>query len=221
VAIVKAPALSLDASGNVGGICFASWRGVKTARSAWVGTQPNTPSQVVRQGYMTQVSKAWSGTLTASQRQKWGEFARNEEFITRLAMKYNPGGYGVFMKRNLMRLLWGLSILSNPPTVDLPMIADNLLMKFYSVPNAYAWLRYDAGESSIWPLADRVEYWVTPSYTSAGYHPRNPDYRLATIIPNDSQYYFSVGSGLTRWVKARTCRDTGTRGPFFEMSLTN
>lgn len=102
MAVVKAPALSLDASGNLGGICYSKWRGLSIARSVWTGTDPNTVKQQAQRALMTAVSQAWSGVLTASERESWSKAASEQVRMSRVKTTYVPTGYQYFCETNLI-----------------------------------------------------------------------------------------------------------------------
>jgi len=110
MAIVKGPAFSISASGNLGAICYAPWRGLMIARDVWTGTVPNTGLQVAQQAKLTTVSQAWGGTLTSDQRGTWERRAQTVIWKNRLGDPYIPSGYQLFMKWNIRRLVSGLGL---------------------------------------------------------------------------------------------------------------
>lgn len=112
---MRAPALSLEASGNLGGICYTRWRGRHVARGSWTGTVPNTPAQQLIQGYISVVSVAWGQSLTAEERESWERLAKSMLFEDSLQEKRNPTGYSLFVKFNMKRKHFGLSVLKQAP----------------------------------------------------------------------------------------------------------
>jgi len=106
-ATVRAPLHSEQASGNMGGLCYSSWRGIAVVRSAWSGTYPGTAKQLTVQGRITTLSQYWGITLTALQRTKWNELADQIVFKNKLGQSYRPNGYNVFIQRNVQRLRMG------------------------------------------------------------------------------------------------------------------
>lgn len=169
VAIVKGPALSLAASGNLGPVCFSRWRTLAIARDVWTGTVPNTGKQVIQQGHLTQVAQAWGGTLTAAQRQTWHDRAETVLWRDRMGDQYIPTGYQLFMKWNVRRRVMGLTIMTDAPMLQEWVFVFKLTVTpDPGVPCTRMWLRPgDAG------LVDSygIEYWKAGPYDSGGRAP--------------------------------------------------
>jgi len=115
MAIVDGPALSLRASGNLGAICYSTWRGQQIARAASTLVCPETTPQQKAQDAGGQAAIAWSGTLTAVQREMWEGFARSQRLINRLGLKWTPSGYQIYLKRSIQALILGGTIQTEPP----------------------------------------------------------------------------------------------------------
>lgn len=113
--VVKAPALSMEASGNIGGICFSRWRSLKIARSPWTGTVPNTGKQVAQQANLIAVAQAWSGTLNAAERSSWDGRASTVVWKDRFGDAYRPNGYQLYLKWNIRRKVMSLTIMTRAP----------------------------------------------------------------------------------------------------------
>lgn len=218
MAIVVAPALSQDASGNVGGLCYASWRNIKVARGAWTGVVPNTTLQLGIQSKMTEVSQAWSTLLSASQRQSWADLAKGEIYHTRLNTAYRPNGYGVFMKRNLVRLCTGYAILLTAPVADEAMFAGELHLRAGATNKYHVQLVAVYDPVKITATASKCDYWKSPSYVSAGYHAQPNEFRqYDTTAASQELEITSTDHGLYVWWRARTVRSTGIVGNWFEV----
>lgn len=223
MAIVINPALSLDASGNLGGICYSRWRSLQVARAAWTGTQTATALQVERQTTLISISQAWGSTLTAGQRAAWQVFAAKQTRAGRLGTKFIPTGFNEFVRRNFIRAFHGLSLLTVPPVADQAMLASRLVINLVGTAYSHVALRLDpSGGTVVQPIADSIEYWAYDYNTHVGYHPRDCDYRWVSNIASGAGQDFSyIPSGYISWWKARTVRYTGIRGPFFETSYQN
>lgn len=115
MAVVINPALSMAASGNLGGVCYSRWRGMHIARSAWSGSYSGTSLQIASNARMTTVSQYWGTSLTSIQRQRWKDAARVITWFNRLAQPYNPTGYNYFVKLALQQLQLDMSITKDPP----------------------------------------------------------------------------------------------------------
>lgn len=101
MAIVIAPALSMDASGNVGSINYTKWRGRNVARTTYTYTDPNTTAQQSARAKLTYLADYWGSTLTAAQRQTWAERAAEVKLPDRLGRLYNPTPFNLFISWNL------------------------------------------------------------------------------------------------------------------------
>lgn len=115
MAIVDGPAMSLRASGNMGAICYATWRGQQIARAKSTLICPETTPQQKAQDAGGVAAKGWSGTLTAEERAQWEEFARSQRLINRLGLRWVPSGYQIYLKRSVQALIFGGTIQTAPP----------------------------------------------------------------------------------------------------------
>jgi len=118
MAVVKAPALSLDASGNLGGICYSRWRGLNLARDTWTGTYDYTIKRLLAQSTLNQVAQEWSGGLTEEEREEWRKAAQSEVRMSKVKTKYVPSGYQYFMEINIQRYRRDFGTLRLPPPAD-------------------------------------------------------------------------------------------------------
>lgn len=218
MAIVKGPALSLDASGNLGSICYTKIRSTNIARAAWTGTVPNTSDQVVIQGYMTDVSQAWGGTLSETDRQSWREKAKTEIRVNRLGVKYNITGYQFFMQINMALRTWELSIRNTPP-VDLEpyFIKEMTISSLLSSEIRVALLMYN----SITALKG-TQWFIAGPYSSPGRNPIKPEFRqiavrFGTFGVSLRETGFDIGSYY--WVKVRGINKSGIHSGFWQMQI--
>lgn len=215
MAIVDGPALSLRASGNLGAICYAPWRSLKIARDVWTGTVPNTAKQVTQQGYLTTVSQAWGGTLTADERETWNGRAKTVIWSDRLGNPYIPNGYQLFMKWNIRRLVMGLAILTTAPGAQ-DWETVEYLYTTYNVGGAYAQaklLDWGAG----YPSSYGLEYYRAGPYDSGGRNPIEGEWRFKkrTVPPN--RYNDTTVVALKwYWYRARQIAQYGDVGNWFE-----
>lgn len=77
MAKVKAPLLSLGASGKIAGTLVATtWKGIKVMREYVKPANPNTAAQVTQRGIFTDAVAAWRNYITnAAQRTAWDKKA--------------------------------------------------------------------------------------------------------------------------------------------------
>lgn len=222
MAVVKAPALSLDASGNVGGIQYSKWRGMHIAREVAPGTQPNTALQQAVQSKLSTVITAWGSTLTEVQRQAWRDYAKDQVWMTKLKDPYIPTGYHVFVKHNCIRQQMGLSVLT-VPIVD----TKNPDVMLIDVPNEglslKQTLRLLASESCVPPdyaEADKYEFFQAGPYDSPGRQPIDGEWRLVEIVAEDTDAETdALTTGKYYWFKGRTMLNSGKVGNFFRTQV--
>lgn len=213
MAIVKNPALSLEASGNLGGLCYTRWRELQVVRSAWQGTVPNTTLQVTYQGYLTEVSKKWSSLLTTGQRRAWDERAESVKWVSRLATVYQPSGYQLYMKWNIMRRVIGLAVEADPPTL-VPLNGPTQFLVVYGV-----WtdkIRCTMKGYTSAPLPYCIQYFRAGPYDNGGRRAIAPEYRLKQVQTDSSNEWrwfdFDVLPGKWYWYKAREVWEWGEVG---------
>jgi len=185
MAVVKGPALSIAASGNMGAICYSTWRELQVARGVWTGTVPNTPAQQTIQGYLTDLSQHWGANLSESDREAWRQLARVTEFSNRFGEPVHYSGYNLFVSRNMYRLRWGVMILDTPPVETGSMIFDWWETEWQL---AQARVRLRVWEDATTVAAFCCEFWKAGPYTSPGRRPIEPEWRCINID-------FAVGFG--------------------------
>jgi len=218
MAIVKAPALSIDASGNVGGICYSKWRGLQIAKAAWTGTVPNTPDQQVIQGYMTTASQAWSGTLSENEREAWSRAAQGQVRVSRVKTTYIPTGYQYFMQLNIQRLRQAAGILSLPPVAMIPYGFTSISIEWNL---AKVWVEVRFLEHLYTPPpAFQGEIWKAGPYDNAGRHPLEGEYRFLSFTALVGVYKdAAVVSTKYYWYKLRWIEENGRVGNWFEKQV--
>ena len=217
MAIVRAPALSLEASGNLGGLCYSRWRGLKIARDVWTGTYPGTAKQIAINTSMTTVSQAWGGTLTASQREAWVEAAREQTWKSKLGDDFIPAGYMYFMKLNLVRKFIGLPVKTLPPTKLTEVYADTF--EPYWEPY-YDDIRGRLMGFVTGSYPDGVFYYRAGPYDSGGRRPIEGEWRYMT--KKDPNYLFidtDLVSYKWYWYRAKWYLNEGVTGNFFNAQV--
>jgi hypothetical protein len=74
MATVKAPLMSLDASGTIGrSIVFSNWKGINYVRRHAVPANPNNPSQVAVRQCLKALAQAWAG-IGATPQGTWDDY---------------------------------------------------------------------------------------------------------------------------------------------------
>lgn len=178
MAIVIAPAMSMQASGNVGSINFTRWKGVNVARTTYVYTDPNTGKQQSQRGKLEYLAIAWGVLLSAANRQTWNNRAAEVVFKNRLGGEYQPSGYQVFMKWNLQ-----LAVIGDAHNYDAPVgIVSQLIDKLYIAgadPGKVIYKLVDFTGNNITCRA--AVYFRAGPFTSGGRRPIMPEYRLQKV----------------------------------------
>lgn len=216
MAIVRNPALSNEASGNLGGICYSRWRGLQVARGPWTGVVPNTSAQQVYQVYLTGVVQAWSGTLTDGERKGWNDLAKDVRWRDRLGSAYGPNGYQVFVRRNMNRQVCGLPISAVPVVINIDS-QPTAIHVVYGVWGTQVRLQMKGWTG---PLnAYCVQYWKAGPFDGGGRRAINPEYRLVRIQTDPSIDYrwfdTDVELGKWYWYRGRACWASGEVGNLF------
>lgn len=208
MAIVKGPALSQRASGNLGALCYSRWRSLAIARGVWTGTVISTPKQVTQQGKLTAVAQAWGQLLSPGQRQTWVERAVTVVWSDRFGEPYIPTSYQLFMKWNVRRKVMGLGIL-----LDAPVVEEWVFVQ---------WLKITVAPGTpctrLWLLQDDVamvesygiEYWKAGPYNSGGRNPLAGEWRFLTRKVPPAYYRDNdVIVGKWYWYRARAIAEFG------------
>ncbi|MBA7677875.1 hypothetical protein ES703_86141 [subsurface metagenome] len=204
MAIVKGPALSIDASGNVGIICFAKWRGLQIARAAWSGDPTPTGLQTAQKNRVVTACAAWSGTLTEAERQSWKGAAAGQVRMSRVNTPYIPTGYQYFIGLSTQLLRQGFVIRTLPPPVGEPLLFTYITAD-QVVGYNYLRTRFEGREPSS-STTVQGEDWIAGPFVNEGYTPQNYDFRfvefrsihagnLYTDLVTDKYYWFRM-----RWI---------------------
>jgi hypothetical protein len=79
MAIVKAPLMSLDASGSIGGaIAFSKWKGRNYVRKVVKPANPNSPAQLSIRAMLRYTTQLWT-TLNGGDQASWIDLAKSME----------------------------------------------------------------------------------------------------------------------------------------------
>lgn len=213
MAIVKGPALSLAASGNLGAICYSRWRGLAIARDVWTGTFTPTPKQDAVMARVTVVSQAWGGLLSEAERSSWREAAAGQVWRDKLAGSYTPAGYFYFCKLNLNRAFMGLGIMVMPPASIDEVLAESMTLEWRDgVQKVRMKLIITVGTGDV----DWIQYFKAGPYNSPGRHAIEGEWRyLDRKAAGTYLYDADVVPGKWYWYRGRWFLDEGVVGNFF------
>jgi len=216
MAIVKGPALSIDASGNLGNICYAKWRGLQIARAAWSGTPTPTQLQTDQKDIVVTACAAWSGTLNEAERQSWRAAAADQIRTTRVNTTYIPSGYQYFIGLSIQLLRQGFAIKKLPP-VAMESYLHTYITADQVIGFDYCRTRFEGRVPSS-PTTFQGEDWMAGPFSVGGYHAQPYDYRFQEFRTLTSgNLYTDLGYGTYYWFKMRWIENSGRVGNWFEI----
>jgi len=214
MAIVEGPALSIDASGNLGPVCFSKWRGVNVARDIWTGTYPGTAKQLAQTALLTTVSQYWGAIGSTCDREAWEEYAKTVRLVNRLGKLYIPTGFGIYMKLNLQRMVWGYSI-RDAPYID-PEPKPTRGIYIYALTSPVRTVIRLTGDPDDYFQGWGDEKMQAGPYDSPGRKPIEGEWRIVDI-DRPSSYYIHLGGVANKyyWYRVREIRASGHVGNWF------
>ncbi|MBA7694299.1 hypothetical protein ES703_102906 [subsurface metagenome] len=217
MAIVKGPALSVDASGNVCGICYVTVRGQQIARCAWSGTPTPTQKQTDQKDRMVTAMQAWGGVLNDAERKSWSAAAADQIRISRVNTKYIPSGYQYFIGLTVQLLRQGFTIRRLPPVAMEPYLHTYITADQIAGTQTLR-TRFEGREPSH-PTTIQGEDWMAGPYVSGGYHPQAPDYRFQEFRSiSAGNLYSGLDWEKYYWFKMRWIDTSGRVGNWFEIA---
>lgn len=110
-------AVYTQASGSIGGITYSHNKGGMYTRSRATPTNPNTSRQQAIRSAMGGVLSYWTNVLTQTQRNAWDTYAANTPVLDKLGELRNLSGQQMFLRSNLQRVVAGISIIADGPTM--------------------------------------------------------------------------------------------------------
>lgn len=216
MAIVKGPAFSIDASGNVCGICYVTARGQQIARCAWSGAPTPTPLQTDQKDRMVTAMQAWGSTLTDDERSSWRDAAADQVRISRVKTTYVPSGYHYFLGLSVQLLRQGYAIKKLPPVAMVPYMHTYITAD--QVTGQLKLRTRFEGRVPSYPTHIQGEDWMAGPYVSGGYHPQAPDYRFQEFRSISSgNLYSPLIAERYYWFKMRWIDNVGRVGNWFEI----
>jgi len=218
MAIVIAPAMSQQASGNIGSVNFTRWKGVNVARTTYVPVYTPSGKQMAQRGLMTSVSALWGQSLSAANRQTWEDQAAETKFKNRLGIEYQPSGYQLFMKLNIQAAVFMMPASWNAPARPDPVYVWRVTAEQDPFFNANEVTMEKALTVKV--DADGFQIFRAGPYNSGGRRPIRPEYRQLTTIWGDYYYHdFAVISTKWYWYWCRWFFSEGHVGNWWEVQV--
>ncbi|MBA7682398.1 hypothetical protein ES703_90748 [subsurface metagenome] len=216
MAVVKGPALSIDASGNLGSICYSKFRGLQIARAAKSYEPTHTQKQIDQWNRAVEAAQAWSGVLNAAERASWRAAAADQIRLSRLKTPYIPSGYHYFIGLTVQVLRQGLPIVQLPPRA-MESYLHTYITALQVIGYDRARTRFE-GRVPEYPTTIQGEDWMAGPFVNGGYHPQLYDYRFQEFRTISSgNLYTDLGYDNYYWWKMRWIDESGRVGNWFEI----
>ncbi len=110
------PTIVASLSGSLGGITASRNRFGAYLRERVLPVNPNSTAQVAVRAHFTTLAIRW-GTLTTIQREAWDTYAENVPVINPIGDSITLTGFNMYIRSNVPRLVAGLAIVDDGPTV--------------------------------------------------------------------------------------------------------
>lgn len=217
MAIVKAPALSLEASGNLGGINYTRWRGRAVARASWSPTIPNTGLQVAIQAHLGNAVVDWRTVITEAQRQAWKAYATTQTTIDRLGNVRTPTGYNLYVGRSIQRRRQGLGILFDPPTESIIAAGEEIRFAIGGGGTRIDWfIGFYFGSVT----ADKIEGWAAGPFATQARNPTSEEWRFVEYRIPPQRCRLTVTPGDWWWFRVRVPTTDGRASSWLQGQMT-
>jgi len=218
MAIVKNPLQSEEASGSVGGVTHARWRGNKVVRIRPIPTQPRTSRQSAVRNIIATLSRAWAA-LTDAQRTAWRNYADQHPTTNRLGQQVTPTGFNQYVGLNFFLLDNADSAIDSPPSV--PPSASIATLTLIGAPSSGVGGEVGVTTSGTPSASAYVDYQLAGPFQSPGRRAQESDYRHKEYTAGNS-----VGTEFTDlvedsyyWVRARYVDQYGQETPFLTLQF--
>jgi len=214
MAIVIAPAMSQQASGNVGSINFTRWKGINVARTTYVYSDPNTPAQQTQRALLGSLAAAWGGVLSVANRETWADRAADQVFKNRLGTEYRPSGYQLFMKWNLQLMVISDIMYFNAPTGIFNVEIEKI--EVWMGVMSEVWIQLTNSLDMNLDCRAVMIFRAGP-FSSPARHPIEPEYRMLNFTKPPAAYEdYPQPTGNFFWYRCFGVLDSGQRTPAFE-----
>jgi hypothetical protein len=104
MALIKLGPMVAEARGSIGGTVFSRNAAGAYARNKSIPVQPNSAQQIAVRSRMTDLTQAWTGTLTGLQRISWGLYGDNVPVLNKVGDSINLNGLAWYIACNSLRL---------------------------------------------------------------------------------------------------------------------
>lgn len=218
MAVVKMPAMSMQASGNLGDMNFTRWRGMSVARATYIPDYTPSSKQLMQRLLLANIAIYWGTSLSSDQRSRWEEAAAEQVAFDRLGGQYRPTGYQYYMKINMIIVSVNGEFAWIPPIVPEGIYVGSMSM-YWTETHQRVVIRL-VGDDDTKLTSDGFQVYRAGPYTSGGRRPIKPEYRF---IANESEKRFYLDYDVEPvkwyWYKCRWYMETGFVGNWWEKQI--
>ena len=214
MALVDNACFGMRASGNLGDLNYYISRGRQIARARKTTSGTPTAAQIVIQGYLSAAVTYWTNTLTATQRQRWVEYARSVKFPDRLGRYRCIPAYNLFIKMYIRAKNLGTSPRVLPPTDVLNYGFDGYYCIWVGALNQFR-VKPEGWFSSERP--DGMEWWYAGPFDSENRTAQENEFYFDKYWTGFSYKFGSVVTGSKwYWHRIRWTMADGRHGNWIQ-----
>lgn len=201
MALIRLPE-GTQISGSIGGTTYSHNRYGAYKRNRSIPVNPRTDRQIAIRNYLQWCQDAWLNTLTEEQREAWNLYASNTTWQNKFGDAALLPGPQHFNRTNISRLLAGLTVIDDAPTIFGLPAAETDLEVTASAATGELTVAYD--DSADWVSEDgaiQMLYVGRPTNPTVNYF--NGPWRYAdkiegaSVSPPTSPH--TVVAGLVPW----------------------
>jgi len=208
------PALSMDASGNLGGICYVKWRGIQVARTARSGIFTPSADQIAQGVILASIAQHWA-SMTEGERNEWRRWAISQTAVDRLGRRYTPSGYQQYMKLSFQRGRFGGAPFHAPPTTGITF-CQVVLTATPNVGRTYISLYTVMASGS--PMPHFIEYRRAGPFDSQGRRATDAEFKTIYLTSGGNSYNDTATVCFKfYWYRGRGITAAGQVGNWFQV----
>lgn len=152
MALVKFGAGVVQMTGSIGGTTFARNKSGNIARARTTGVNPATAPQEKIRAVMAYLTDRWLETVTALQREAWGNYAAAVAMKNRLGETIKLSGFNHYIRSNAALLYADKTVVdASPTTLSIP---DHDPTLSFSVSEATQNIEVTFDEGMAWAIED-------------------------------------------------------------------
>lgn len=218
MALIKYGGGIIQMSGSIAGNTHARNRYGNYMRARTKPVNPNSSSQTKVRTNLAYLCEVWADTLSADQRDDWGQYAAGVTMKNRLGEAIKLSGFNHFIRSNMSRLQYhptagvnnapiGETLPEKDPTlvIDVDAAPQRITISF---DNTLPWCSEFTGLLHFFqglPQPGTRNFFAGPWHYVRSFHGTPAPLTPAIITP-----YYTVAEGQKCWVKCRISREDGS-----------